>query len=122
MTLTLEFVSATLQGSGGSLIQAGVGEADVRIPMTATRVHGNTIGDAEVWKAASWWFAFRAGGEFAVEVQGPTPESEGHGSGLPAVVVVTLASELLSGFLARLGPNMDRSMSMEITPDHVSIS
>jgi hypothetical protein len=122
MTLALEFVSATLKSDGAPLIEASLGEADVRIPMKATHVVGSTIGDAEVWKSASWWFAFRAGGEFAVEVQEPTAEDETHGGGLSAVVVVTLMSELLPGFLARLGPNMDRSVNMEITPNHVSIS
>jgi hypothetical protein len=122
MTLTLEFVSATLQGDGGPIIQAGLGEADTRIPMKATHVHGNTIGDAEVWKAANWWFVFREGGDFAIEVQEATPEGEGRSSGISAVVVVTLSSGLLSSFLARLGPNMDRSVSMEIAPDRVSIS
>jgi hypothetical protein len=122
VTLILEFVSATLKSDGGLIIQASSRGADARIPMGATRVVGNTIGDPEVWKSASWWFAFRADGEFAIEVQGPTSEDETHGGGLSAVVVVTLPSELLPGFLARLGPNMDRSVSMEISPDQVTIS
>jgi hypothetical protein len=122
MTLVLEFVSGMFKRAVGPYIRVDRGHDEVQLAMTATQLYGSTAGDAEVWKSASWWFTFSAGGEFAIEIQGPTPDDGTRGGGQSAVIVVTLSLGLLPAFLACLGPNGDQPVSLEISPHRVEIS
>jgi hypothetical protein len=117
MTLELEFVTGIFEWSVGPHIQVGaVTDDQVSFGGTATHLYGNTLGDHEVWKSASWWLEFRPGAEFAVEVTAPTPPKGPRDRGDSGSVSVTLSLGLLPAFLSRLGPNRDQPVSMEITP------